>query len=223
MRDINILKEQPAVSIPDDSMKVLRNTYRLLSMTLLFSALMAVGSIALNLGHGAALGLSIVALLTIFFVLPKYANDAKGIFVVFGITGLLGASLGPTLNHYLAMTNGPAIVVQSMLATGLIFFALSSYVMKTGKDFSKMRGFLVAGLITAILAMIGNLFFQSSAISLAISSIVVLLMSGFILHDTSDIVHGREDNYIRATVSMYLNLYNLFIHLLSLAGIANND
>lgn len=203
--------------------KVLRNTYALLGMTLLFSAATAGLSMAANLGFGAGLMMSLGALGLIWFVLPKTANSAAGIWVVFAFTGLLGAALGPTLNHYLAMSNGSALIMQSLGGTALVFFTLSGYVLTTGKDLSFMRGFLVVGLVAVLVAMLGSIvmgFFgvEISGLSLALSGAVVLLMSGFILYDTSRIVNGGETNYLMATVSLYLSVYNLFVHLLHILG-----
>jgi len=198
--------------------KVLRNTYMLLSMTLLFSALTAAGSIALGIGHGVSLIMSLAAIGLIWFVLPRTQNSTNGIWVVFAFTGLLGASLGPMLSYYLAMANGPALVTQALGGTALVFFGLSGYALTTRKDFSFLGGFLIVGLLVAIVASIANIFFAIPAMSLAVSAGIVLIMSGFILFDTSRIIHGGETNYIRATVSLYLNIYNLFVSILHLLG-----
>ncbi len=198
--------------------KVLKNTYLLLAMTLLFSAVTATGSIALHIGYGASMAMSLAALGLLMFVLPRTQNSASGLWVVFAFTGLLGASLGPMLSHYLAMQNGPALIAQAMGGTALVFFGLSAYALTTRKDFSFLGGFLIVGLIVAIVASLANIFFAVPAVSLAISAGIVLIMSGLILFDTSRIVNGGETNYIRATVSLYLNIYNLFVHLLALLG-----
>jgi modulator of FtsH protease len=208
--------------------KVLRNTYALLGLTLLFSAATAGISMAMDLGFGAGLLMSLGALGLIWFVLPRTANSATGLWVVFGFTGLLGAALGPTLNHYLAMANGSQLIMQALGGTALVFFTLSGYVLTTGKDLSFMRGFLVTGLIVVLLAMVGSIvagFFgvQISGFSLAISAAVVLLMSGFILYDTSRIVNGGETNYLLATTALYLDIYNLFVHLLHLLGALSGE
>lgn len=208
--------------------RVLRNTYALLGMTLLFSAITAGLSMALNLGFGAGLVMSIAAIALLWLVLPRTANSAAGIVVVFAFTGLLGAALGPTLSHYLAMENGGALIMQALGGTALVFFALSGYVLTTGKDMSFMRGFLVVGLVVVLVAMLGSIvmgFFgiQVSGMSLAISAAVVLLMSGFILYDTSRIVNGGETNYLLATTALYLNIYNLFVHLLHILGVMSDD
>ncbi len=202
--------------------KVLKNTYILLSMTLLFSAMMAGAAMAAGIGHGVSLMMSLAALGILFFVLPRTQNSAKGIWVVFAFTGLLGASIGPMLNHYLAMANGPALIAQAMGGTALVFFGLSGYVLTTKKDFSFLGGFLMVGLLVAIVASIANIFFQIPAMSLAVSAGIILIMSGFILFDTSRIIRGGETNYIRATISLYLNILNLFTAMLHLLGVMDD-
>jgi len=208
--------------------RVLKNTYLLLSMTLLWSAAAAGIAMALDMSHMVGLILLLVGFGCLFWV-HKTADSSTGIVAIFAFTGCLGASLGPTLNYYIAtLSNGTEIVMQALGGTGLIFLTLSGYVLTTRKDFSFMRGFLVTGLMIVLLAMVGNLItvlfgMYMSALSLAISSAVILLMSGFILFDTSRIIHGGETNYIRATVSLYLNIYNLFIHLLHLLAVLSGS
>ena len=135
----------------------------------------------------------------------------------------MGASLGPMLSYYLSMPNGPSLVLQALGGTAVVFFGLSAYALTTRKDFSFMGGFLMVGLIVALVAMIANIFLAIPALSLTISAAVVMIMSGLILFDTSRIVNGGETNYIRATVSLYLNVYNLFIHLLHLLTALGGD
>ncbi len=202
--------------------KVLRNTYMLLAMTLVFSAVCAGIAMAMNLGHGTALILSLVGF-GLIFVVNATADSGKGIIAVFAFTGVLGAAIGPMLNYYLALPNGPELVMQALGGTALVFFTLSGYALTTRKDFSFMGGFLMVGLVVIVIASIANLFFSVPAVSLAISAAAVLIMSGLILFDTSRIIHGGETNYIRATVSLYLNIYNLFIHLLHLLGVFGGD
>lgn len=202
--------------------KVLKNTYMLLSMTLAFSAVTAGISMSMGLPHGAALIMTLAAF-GLLFVVNKKADQASGIYWIFAFTGLMGASLGPMLNHYAAMPGGPSLIMQALGGTALIFFALSGYALTSKKDFSFMGGFLMVGLIVALVAGIANIFFQIPALSLAVSAAVIMIMSGLILFDTSRIIHGGETNYIRATVSLYLNIYNIFVHLLSLLGVFGND
>lgn len=214
--------------IQADAMKVLRNTYSLLAMTLAFSAIMAGVSMAVGLGRGASLMCSLGALALVWLVLPRTANSSAGIGVVFAFTGLLGLSLGPLLNHYLALPNGGSVVMQALGGTAIVFFALSGYVLTTRKDFSFLGGFLFAGLIVVLVAALGAVVASMfgvavSAFSLAISAAIVMLMSGFILFDTSRIINGGETNYIVATTALYLNIYNLFTALLHLIGAFSDD
>ena len=198
--------------------KVLKNTYALLSATLFFSALMAGLSMAIELPRGISLIGMFGAMGLIWFALPRTANSSKGLWVVFGITGLLGLSIGPMLNSYLQMSNGGQIIATAFGGTGVIFLGLSGYALTSKKDFSFMAGFLVVGLVIAFIAIIANIFLQMPALSLAISAVVILIMSGFILFDTSAIIRGEQTNYILATVGMYLSIFNIFIHLLNLLG-----
>ena len=214
---INTQTQSVGVSIN----KVLKNTYMLLGMTLAFSAVTATVATMAGIGPVASIVLMLVAF-ALLFVVKKTANTSKGIFWVFMFTGAMGASLGNMLNHYLTMANGPALIMQALGTTAIIFFALSAYVLTTRKDFSFMGGFLMAGMIAIIVAIIANLFLQIPLFQLVISSVVVLIMSGFILFDTSRIINGGETNYINATVSLYLNLFNIFVHLLSILGILDD-
>lgn len=203
--------------------KVLKNTYALLSATLFFSVIMALVSMAVQPPQGVGLFTMLAAMGLIWFVLPRTANSTKGIWVVFGITGLLGFGIGPLLNAYMQMANGGQIVATAFSGTGLIFLGLSGYALTSKKDFSFMAGFLMVGLVIVVIAMIGNIFLQMPAMSLAISSAVILIMSGFILYDTSAIIRGEQTNYIIATVGMYLSIFNIFIHLLNLLGALSGD
>jgi modulator of FtsH protease len=203
--------------------KVVKNTYMLLSLTLAFSALTAGLSMALKMPYGVSLGTFVAALVLLWFVVPRTANSTAGIFVVFAVTGLLGFGLGPTLNHYLALPNGSQVVMMAMGGTAAIFLGQSAYVMTTRKDFSFMGGFLMVGLMVAFLAGIAALFFQMPALSLAVSAMFALLASGLILYQTSEIINGGETNYVLATVTLYVAIYNLFTSLLHLLGFASND
>ena len=202
--------------------KVLKNTYMLLGMTLLFSAVTAGISMAMGLPQGAALILMLVGF-GLLFVVNKTADSSKGLLAIFAFTGVMGASIGPMLNYYLAMPSGPSLVMQALGGTAVVFFGLSAYALTTRKDFSYMGGFLMVGLLVAVVAMIANIFLAIPALSLTISAAVVMIMSGLILFDTSRIINGGETNYIRATVSLYLDIYNLFIHLLSLLTAFSGD
>ncbi len=224
----NVYSHSTLVGSQEQVSKVLKNTYALLAMTLLFSACTAGLAMALDISRGMSLIMSLGALALIWFVLPRTANSGAGVGVVFAFTGLLGASLGPMLNHYLGLANGGQIVMQALGGTALVFFSLSAYVLTTRKDFSFMGGFLMTGLIVAIVAALGMMvagFFgvNISGFHLALSAVIVLLMSGFILYDTSRIIHGGETNYIMATTALYLDIYNLFTSLLHLLGALGDD
>ena len=206
--------------------KVLRNTYLLLSMTLLFSALAAGVAMAVGMGRGTGVIMSLVAMALIWFVLPRTANSSTGLLVVFAFTGLIGASLGPILTYYLSMSNGSSIVMQALGGTAITFLGLSGYTLVSRKDFSFLRGFVVMGMIVMIVAMLGLLgasFFgvDVSLLSLAFSAGVILLMSALILFQTSAIINGGETNYIMATTSLYLSIINIFTSLLHLLGASN--
>lgn len=202
--------------------KVLRNTYAMLALTLTFSAVCAGISMAMDFGGIASLVMLAIAVILVWFVLPKTQDSAAGLPVVFLFTGLMGASIGPMLNRFAELPNGSELIMQAMGGTALIFFSLSAYVLTTKKNFSFMGGFLMVGVIVALVAILANIFLQIPAMHLAINAVVVLLMSGFILYDTSSIIHGGETNYLRATVSLYLNIFNIFTNLLSLLS-ASDD
>ncbi len=207
--------------------KVIRNTYMLLAMTLVFSAVTAGISMAINPPFLVYLG-SVLVSFVMLFIINRKQNTAAALPLTFAFTGLMGFGLGPLLNHYLALPNGGEIVMTAMGMTAITFLGLSAYVLTSRKDFSFMGGFLAAGSIVLIVAMIAlfalPLFgVDISGLQLAFSAAVVLLMSGFILYDTSNIVNGRYTNYVMATVSLYLSIYNLLVHLLSLVGAFSDD
>jgi modulator of FtsH protease len=196
---------------------VIRNTYTLLSMTLLFSAVAAAISMSLNLPHPGLL-LTLVGYFGLLFATTKYRNSSLGLAFVFALTGFMGYTLGPILSSYLSLPNGAEVVMTAMGATGAIFLGLSGYALVSRKNFSFMGGFLMTGIVVAFLAGLGALFFEMPALSLAVSSIFVLLMAGLILYETSNIIHGGETNYIMATVTLYVAIFNLFTSLLHLIG-----
>ena len=203
--------------------KVLKNTYLLLSATLGFSAVMAMVSMAIGVPPITYLVAVIGAMVLGIFVLPRTANSTSGIGVIFGITGLMGFGLGSVLSMYLALPNGPQVIATAFAGTGIIFLGLSGYALTAKRDFSFMGGFLFAGMMVVVLAMIANLFLQIPALALAVSAGIILLMSGFILFDTSRIVRGGETNYIMATYGLYLSIFNIFISLLNILGIMGGD
>jgi len=202
--------------------KVIRNTYTLLSMTLIFSAMTAGISMALNLPHPGLI-LTLVGYFGLLFATAKFRNSALGLLFVFALTGFMGYTLGPILNSYLSLSNGGQIVMTAMAGTGAIFLGLSGYALTTRKDFSFMGGFLMVGILVAFLAALAAVFFQMPALSLGVSSIFILLMAGLILYETSNIIHGGETNYIMATVSLFVAIFNLFTSLLHLLGFMNGQ
>lgn len=213
--------EQSAVrSVPIN--KVLRNTYALLGMTLAFSAAVAGVAMALNLPHPGLL-ITLVGYFGLLFLTAKLRNSAWGLASVFALTGFMGYTLGPIVSAYLALPNGGQIVAMALGGTATIFVGLSAYALISRKDFSFMGGFLMAGMILAFVASLAAIFLQIPALSLAISAAFILLMAGLILFETSQIIHGGETNYIMATVSLYVSIYNLFLSLLSLLGASNSD
>jgi len=202
--------------------KVLKNTYMLLGMTLLFSAVTA--GITMQVGFPAMPWfISLAIMFGLLYLVNATANSSWGLLTVFLFTGYFGAMLGPMLNFYLAMPGGPSLVMQALGGTALVFFGLSAYALTTRKDFSYLGGFLMVGLIAAVVAMVANIFLHIPALSLTVSAVVVMIMSGLILFDTSRIINGGETNYIRATVALYLDIYNLFIHLLHLLTALSGD
>lgn len=202
--------------------KVLRNTYSLLSMTLLFSALTAGTSMALNLPHPGII-LTLAGYFGLLFATARFRNSSMGLVFVFALTGFMGYTLGPILNSYLGMANGGQIVMTAMAMTGAIFLGLSGYALVTRKDFSFMGSFLMVGIIVGFLAGLAAVFFEMPALSLTVSAVFVLLMSGLILYETSNIIHGGETNYIMATVTLYVSIFNLFTSLLHLLGFMNGE
>jgi modulator of FtsH protease len=202
--------------------RVVRNTYMLLSLTLAFSALTAGMSMALGLPHPGLI-LTLVGYFGLLFLTTKFRNSGLGILFVFALTGFMGYTLGPIVSAYLSLPNGSQIVMQAMAGTAAIFLGLSAYALTTRKDFSFMGGFLMVGILVAFLAGLGAIFFEIPALSLTVSAAFVLLMSGLILYETSNIIHGGETNYVMATVTLFVSIFNLFTSLLHLLGFASND
>ncbi len=202
---------------------LIRNTYTLLAMTLLFSAATAAFAMALDL-RGPGLLLTLVGYFGLLFAVHKLQNSAWGILAVFALTGFMGFTLGPIVGMYLKMfSNGHQLVMTALGGSGAIFLGLSTYALTSKRDFSFMGGFLFAGVMVAFLTGLAAVFLQIPALSLAVSAMFVLLMSAAILYQTSALVHGGETNYLLATVSLYVSLYNLFLSLLQLLGFASGE
>ena len=197
---------------------LIRNTYILLSLTLLFSAFTAALSMAFNLPY-PGLVITLVGYFGLLFVTVKLKNSAWGLLSVFALTGFMGLTLGPIISFYLTQfSNGSELVMMAMGGTAVIFLGLSSYALTTRKDFSFMGGFLMVGILVAFLAGLGAVIFSIPALMLAVSSMFILLMAGLILYQTSAMVHGGETNYIMATITLFVSIFNLFTSLLHLLG-----
>lgn len=226
---MSTLKIQPATRVAQRSSEsvissntVIRNTYLLLSMTLLFSALTAGVSVVLKLPHPGLI-VTLVGYFGLLFLTNRLRNSGWGVASVFALTGFMGYTLGPIVGHYLGLPNGGQTVMMAMAGTATIFLGLSGYALSTRKDFSFMGGFLMVGILVAFLAGLGAIFFEIPALSLTVSAAFVLLMSGLILYETSNIIHGGETNYVMATVTLFVAIFNLFTSLLHLLGFMNGD
>jgi len=217
--DKTVVQSQPSVLATN---KVIRNTYILLSRTLLFSALCAGVAVAMNMPPMGLL-ITLAGYFGLLFLTTKFRDSGLGLVFVFALTGFMGLTLGPIISAYLSMPNGSEIVMTAMGGTGVIFLGLSGYALTTRKDFSFMGGFLMVGILVAFLAGLASIFFTMPGLSLAVSAMFVLLMSGLILYQTSQIIHGGETNYVMATLTLYISIYNLFTSLLHLLGAFGND
>lgn len=214
---------QGATTVIDSSAhRVLRNTYMLLSLTLAFSALAAGVAAALRLPHPGII-VTLIGYFGLLFLVTKNRDRGLGVVFMFALTGFMGYTLGPIVSHYLNMPNGSQIVMTALGGTAAIFMGLSAYALVSRRDFSFMGSFLMVGMLVALLAGLAAVFFSIPALSLAISAVVVLLMSGMILYETSNIIHGGETNYVMATLSLFVSIFNLFTSLLQLLGFANSD
>ena len=202
--------------------KVIRNTYMLLSMTLLFSAIVAATSVALRLPHPGLI-LTLVGYFGLLYTTTKLRDSGWGLVSVFALTGFMGYTLGPIVSHYLGLPNGGQTVMMAMAGTAVIFLGLSGYALTTRKDFSFMGGFLAVGMLVAFVASLAAVFLSIPALSLAVSAAFILLMSGLILYETSNIIHGGETNYVMATVTLFVSIFNLFTSLLHLLGFMNSS
>ncbi|WP_392340609.1 Bax inhibitor-1 family protein [Moritella marina] len=201
--------------------KVLRNTYMLLAMTLAFSAIIAAAVVTLNLPAPGII-ITLVGVYGLMYLTEKNRNNSMGILFVFLFTGFLGYTVGPLINMYIGAGMGD-IVVLAFAGTAFTFFGLSAYVLTTKKDMSFLNGMMMAGFVVLIVAMIGNIFLQIPALSLAISAMFIMFSSGAILMQTSSIIHGGETSYISATVTIFVSLYNIFVSLLQILGIMSSD
>jgi modulator of FtsH protease len=214
--DVSVLSRRSESALATN--KVLRNTYMLLGLTFLFSSFTAYTAYATH-ARPVNILLFIVGVYGLMYLTNALRNSVWGLVSVFAFTGFMGYALGPIVSMYLThYSNGPQLVATALGGTGLIFFALSGYALTTRKDFSYLSGFLFVAVMLAFLAMIASIFFPIPALSLAISAAFVLISSGLILFQTSEIIHGGETNYISATVTLFVSIYNLFLSLLNLLG-----
>ncbi|WP_299259037.1 Bax inhibitor-1/YccA family protein [uncultured Kushneria sp.] len=205
-----------------ESHKVLRNTYMLLAMTLLFSAVTA--GIAMSMGiQRMNIFVFFIGAYGLMFLVHKTANSAAGLLATFAFTGFMGFTLGPILSAYLTLSNGPQLIMTALGMTAVTFAGLSAVALITRKDFSFLSNFIMAGAIVLILAMVVAMIFNISGLALAVSAGFVLFASAVILFETSQVIHGGQDNYILATISLYVAIYNLFISLLSILGLTSSD
>jgi modulator of FtsH protease len=221
----NVMQMNTAVTRAPEAIlqtnKLIKNTYMLLSMTLIFSGVMAFVSVVMNASFGIAFAATLIGIGLLWFALPRTQNSSAGIPVIFAITGLLGFGLGPILTHYMSIN--PSIVMTAMGGTGAIFLGLSGYALSTRKDFSFLGGFLFVGLLVAIGAMVLNIFLGIPALALAVSAAVIMIMSGLILFQTSAMINGGETNYISATAGLFLSILNIFTSLLHILGVFSDD
>jgi len=202
--------------------KVLRNTYLLLSLCLGFSAIVAGASIAFSLPAPGII-ITLVGYFGLLFLVTKYRDQGLGVGLVFALTGFMGYTLGPIVSHYLSLPNGGLTVMMALAGTAVIFLGMSAYALVTKRDLSFMGGMLTVGVLVAFVAGLAAIFFSIPALSLTVSAVFVLLMSGMILFETNNIVRGGETNYVMATVSLFVSIFNLFTSLLQLLGFVNKE
>lgn len=219
----NLARASSATTVLDNlARRVLRNTYMLLSLCLGFSVITAGASVALQLPHPGLI-ITLAGYFGLLYLVTKFRDRGLGVAMVFALTGFMGYTLGPIVSHYLNMPNGTQIVMTALGGTAAIFMGLSAYVLVSKRDMSFMGGFLTIGMLVAFVAALAGVFLQIPALSLTISAVFVLLMSGMILYETSNIVHGGETNYVMATVSLFVTIFNLFTSLLQLLGFAGSN
>ena len=212
----------PSVAAALATNKVLRNTYLLLAMTLAFSALTAGVSAAMRLPH-PGLVLTLIGYFGLLFLTARFRDRALGVAFVFALTGFMGYTLGPILNAYLGLAHGGQIVLTALAGTAATFVGMSGFALVSRRDFSFMGSLLTAGILVAFLAGLGALLLELPTFSLVVSAAFVVLMAGLILYETDAIIRGGESNYITATVTLYVSIFNLFTSLLHLVGLSDGD
>ena len=199
--------------------KVLRQTYILLGMNVLFSALCAYAGMLMNIGRINPL-IAIVALVGLSIAIRANRTNGLGIVLLFALTGFLGLYIANVLNLFVAYGMG-SVVVKALVGTGIIFFGLSAYVLFTGTNFTFLGAFLFTGLLVAFLAGLGAMFFNMTALSVAVSAAFLVIFSGYVLYDTSRIIEGEETNYISATLDLFMDIFNIFVSLLNILSAFN--
>ena len=219
-RVIDLSKSEYGTYAPTDTSRVIRNTSQLLALSTGVAALGAAASMLAGFGPLAGIVFTLLGLVPLFY-LHKNRNTTAAIPAMLTFTGLSGLGLGPTLTHYVSLPGGSSTVLTAAVLTTAVTLALTAYVHKTGKDFTRMGGFLFAGLIVVLLASIAAIFVP--VMQAGVSAAAALLFSGFILFDTSRLIRGEEDNYVMAACSMYLNVLNLFLAILQLLGFTGDD
>jgi len=220
MENVEVLSQVQSSTLTTN--KLIRNTYTLLGLTLAFSALCSGLAMVFRL-PALPWFITLIGYFALLFLTTKFRNSSAGIVCIFALTGFMGATLGPILSVFLASSQGTVIVMEALGGTAVIFFGLSAYAFTTRKDFSFMGGFLCVGVLVAFLAGIAAIIFHIPALSLAVSAAFILISSGFILYQTSQIIHGGETNYIMATVTLYVQIYNLFVSLLHILSVFSGD
>lgn len=222
MREQHNYSLEQGTAVGSESNTVLRNTYGLLALTLAFSGVVAYFSQQMNMPHPSMM-LTLVGFYGLFFLTMKLRNSGWGLLTTFALTGFMGYTLGPILNMYMGLPNGGSVISSAFAMTAFVFTGLSAFVLITRKDMSFLSGFITAGFFVLLAAMIAGLIFNISGLQLAISAGFVLFSSAVILFQTSSIINGGERNYIMATISLYVSIYNMFISLLSILGFASRD
>lgn len=210
------------IVIDSNARRVLRNTYLLLAACLALSAVTAGTAAALGL-PGPGILITLAGYFGLLFAVNKYRDQGLGVGLLFALTGFMGYTLGPVISRYLNMPNGAETVMLAFGGTAAIFVALSAYALVTKRDLTMMGGFLTIGILVAFLASLAGVFLQIPALSLTVSAAFVFLMSGMILYETNNIVRGGETNYVMATLSLFLSIFNLFTSLLQILGFVNRD
>ncbi len=222
MREQQNYSLEQGTTVRSESSTVLRNTYGLLALTLAFSGIVAYVSQQMNMPHPGMM-LTLVGFYGLFFLTMKLRDSGWGLLTTFALTGFMGYTLGPILNMYMGLPNGGSVISSAFAMTAFVFTGLSAFVLITRKDMSFLSGFITVGFFVLLAAMIAGLIFNISGLQLAISAGFVLFSSAVILFQTSSIINGGERNYIMATITLYVSIYNMFLSLLSILGFASRD